>query len=228
MWWFESSSFSKSTGARRKPAREEGGGKDATMASTSSSSVNQLHIPSLSQLLTSVVLGDRLVLVDLNLDTALWHEFRNVLGLNNFSEDRRIALAREAVVECVQVGGGDEVLEMKRLMSAYPFGYCAHVINVELERVRCSLGSGPERSSIRVDLVLWQVKEQLLDLVDIVALELQSSPLDTLRESRRALLDKVLLDLLQLIVVLTRRLERGLDKVRLRQVEVDRCWGVDV
>jgi len=104
----------------------------------------------------------------------------------------------------------------------------AHIIRVELERLGCSLGSGPEWRSVRVDLVLGQVKEQLRDLVDVVVLVLQTSPHDTLLERPRTLLDQVSLNHLELFVVLTRALEGGLDVVGLREVQVDGRWRVDV
>ena len=179
----------------------------------------------------SVVLWDRLVFVDLNLDTALRDKLRNLLRLDDFAEDGRVSLSLQSVVESVQIGSCDEVLKVKRL---YVSDVCdalliaTHVVEAEAKRVRSSLGARPERRTVGVDLVLWQVEQQLLDLVDVVALELQTRPFNTLRESRRSLFDEVLLDLLQLIVMLTGRLERSLDKVGLREVQVDRCWRVDV
>ena len=77
------------------------------------------------------------------------------------------------------------------------------------------------------DLVLWKIKQELLDLVHIVELVLQAGPLDTLRKRSRALLDEVLVNLLQLAHVLTRRLERRLDVVGLREVQVDGRRRVD-
>jgi hypothetical protein len=41
MWWFVSSSFSKSTGFSLKPARDAGDGKEATIESMSSSITHQ-------------------------------------------------------------------------------------------------------------------------------------------------------------------------------------------
>lgn len=158
-------------------------------------------------LVVSVVLWDRLVFVDLNLDTALRDKLRNLLRLDDFAEDGRVSLSLQSVVESVQIGSCDEVLKVKRL---YVSDVCdalliaTHVVEAEAKRVRSSLGARPERRTVGVDLVLWQVEQQLLDLVDVVALELQTRPFNTLRESRRSLFDEVLLDLLQLIVMLTR------------------------
>lgn len=95
MWWFESSSFSKSTGANRKPAKDDGGGSEATIASTSSSVVSDSH----GSMLTSFVLWDWLVLVDLDLDAALWGELGDFLSLDNLSKDGRISFPFEAIVE---------------------------------------------------------------------------------------------------------------------------------
>jgi hypothetical protein len=104
----------------------------------------------------------------------------------------------------------------------------AHIIRVELERLGCSFRSRPEWCSVRIDLVLGQVEEQLRDLVDVVVLVLQTSPHDALLERPRTLLDQVSLNHLQLFVVLTRALEGGLDVVGLREIQVDGRGRVDV
>lgn len=77
-------------------------------------------------------------------------------------------------------------------------------------------------------LVLGQVVQQLLDLVDIVGLVLQPRPLDALRKCGWSLFHEVLFDLLELLVVLSTGLEGRLDKVGLREVQVDRGWRVDI
>ena len=62
-----------------------------------------------SQELTLIVLWDWLVLVDLDLDTALRLELRYIHTLHNLLEDGWISFAFQTVVEGVEVGGGDEV-----------------------------------------------------------------------------------------------------------------------
>lgn len=57
--------------------------------------------------------------------------------------------------------------------------------------------------------------------------ELETSPLDTLGKGGWTV-DEVALNLLELLVVLSRALESGLNKVGLREVEVDSLRRVDV
>lgn len=105
---------------------------------------------------------------------------------------------------------------------------CTYIVGIELERLGCSFGSRPEGSTVRVDLILWQVEQQLRDLVHVIVLILQSSPHDTLLKRPRALLDQVTLNHLELVVMLTGTLEGRLDIIGLREVQVDGSRWVDV
>lgn len=74
-----------------------------------------IRIARLAGELTLLVVGNRLSVVDLDLDTLLGNESGNLDGLENLLEDGGVALAFEAVVESVKVGGGDDVLEVSGL-----------------------------------------------------------------------------------------------------------------
>lgn len=64
---------------------------------------------------TVFVVGDRLGIVDLDLDTLLGNKGRDFDGAEHFLEDGRVALALEAIVEGMQVGSGHNVLKVSRL-----------------------------------------------------------------------------------------------------------------
>ena len=65
--------------------------------------------------------GSGVVLVDLNLDTALGDELGNLKVLKRLAEDGRVTLALEAIVESVKVGRRDEVLKVERLCGSDAF-----------------------------------------------------------------------------------------------------------
>lgn len=65
--------------------------------------------------LTLVVLLDRLVLVDLDLDTALWHEFGDLHSLHGLAENCWVSFALQTIVERVQIGCCDEVFKVQWL-----------------------------------------------------------------------------------------------------------------
>ena len=62
--------------------------------------------------------------------------------------------------------------------------------------------------------------QELLDLVPVVVLKLESRPLYALVERERLVGDEVLVDVVDLLVLLAAVLERRLHKVGLRQVQV--------
>lgn len=74
-----------------------------------------IRIARLIERFTFLVVGNRLSVVDLDLDTLLGNKGGNLDGLENLLEDGGVALALEAVVESVKVGGGNDVLEVSGL-----------------------------------------------------------------------------------------------------------------
>jgi hypothetical protein len=64
---------------------------------------------------SAYILGNRLILVDLNLDPTLRSELGDDDGVGDFPEDLRISLASQAVVESMQIGSGNDVLQMNGL-----------------------------------------------------------------------------------------------------------------
>ena len=102
-----------------------------------------------------------------------------------------------------------------------------HVLGVKFERIGRPLRARPEEGAGRGDGVLWHRREQLLDLARVVVLKLEPRPSDALLERNRLGGDEVLVDVVQLLIRLARVLERRLDKVGLRQVEIDVCRRVD-
>ena len=66
-------------------------------------------------LTTIIVLSDRLILVDLDLDAGTRGELGDIHALYDLAEDGGVALAFQAIVEGVQVGAGDQVPKVERL-----------------------------------------------------------------------------------------------------------------
>jgi hypothetical protein len=60
-------------------------------------------------------LRDRFVLIDLNLHTALRSEFGDDHGIGYLAEDLRVCLTSQTVVESMQVGSSNNILEVNRL-----------------------------------------------------------------------------------------------------------------
>ena len=75
--------------------------------------------------------------------------------------------------------------------------------------------------------ILGHAVKKLFDLISVVVLELEPSPLHTLLESQRLLGDQVLVEMVDLLVLLSSVLEGSLDEVGLSEVEVDVGRGVD-
>ena len=104
---------------------------------------------------TIVVLRDRLVLVDLDLHAALGRELRHLLRLDNLPEYRRVPLALETVVERVQVGSSDEVVEVQGLQSAPAKSFASFAARLTLLMSNSS-GSGarfgPDQNGVPFEL----------------------------------------------------------------------------
>lgn len=66
-------------------------------------------------LTTSTDLGNRVIIVDLDLYTALRGEFGNNDRICDLAEERRVGITPKTVVECMQVGSSDNVFQMGRL-----------------------------------------------------------------------------------------------------------------
>ncbi len=66
----------------------------------------------------AVVLGSRVVVVNLDLDAALRGELRYDDLVRDLLEDCRVGLAPETIVESVQVRSGNDVLQVDRLADA--------------------------------------------------------------------------------------------------------------
>lgn len=66
-------------------------------------------------LTTSTGLGNRVIIVDLDLYTALRGEFGNNDRICDLAEERRVGITPKTVVECMQVGSSDNVFQMGRL-----------------------------------------------------------------------------------------------------------------
>ena len=64
---------------------------------------------------TAVVLRCRIAVVDLDLHAAPGSELRNDDLFRNLPEDSRVGLSPETVVECVEVSGGNDILQVGRL-----------------------------------------------------------------------------------------------------------------
>ena len=79
---------------------------------------------------------------------------------------------------------------------------------------------------IATHLITGQVVQQLLEVVAVVFLELQSGPLDTLLKAGRLVGLQKFQDGLQGLVLLTGRLQ-GVDVVGLTEVQVDVAGGID-
>ena len=104
---------------------------------------------------------------------------------------------------------------------------CTHVVGVEGERIRGTLGTAPEWLAAARDCVLGQTVEQLTDCVVVLLLELQTSPDDALLEGERLVGDKVRDNLVNLLLLLAGVLEVVLEEVWLREVGVDDLRRLD-
>ena len=80
-----------------------------------------------------------------------------------------------------------------------------YVVGVEGERVGCTLRTAPERLAGARDGILRQAVQQLADRVVVLLLELQARPDDALFERERLVRHEVRDDLLDLLLVLGRR-----------------------
>lgn len=64
------------------------------------------------------------------------------------------------------------------------------IFDVERDRFRATLRTGPERLSGRSLLIRREVEQQLADLVVILLLEMDARPFDTILEALRSLVDQ--------------------------------------
>lgn len=158
----------------------------------------------------------------MDLNAALGRELRNDHTIGNLLEDGRVSLAAETIVECVQVGGGDDILQVRRLdarirqMIQKSAPIMSHLIGVESQWVRGTLGATPEGLPCAADRILGQAVEQLANGVVVLVLKLHARPDDALFERERLVGDKVRDNLFNLLLRLTGVLEVVLEEVWFR------------
>lgn len=116
----------------------------------------------------------------------------------------------DVVVEGVQVGGRNEELVV------------GGVVDVELQRVWCSLGTRPERLSTRRRGVLGEVVKQLLNRVVVLLLKDHASPAHAVLKGESALVLQVVAEHRQRRLLIATLRQRGLQVIRLREIEVCR------
>lgn len=68
-----------------------------------------------NQPLTGCFLCDWVIVVDLDFDPTLWCELGNDNAIGHFFEDDRVGFSPQTVIECVEVGSGNDVLQVSRL-----------------------------------------------------------------------------------------------------------------
>lgn len=116
----------------------------------------------------------------------------------------------DVVVEGVQVSSRNEELVV------------GGVVDVELQRIRCSLGARPERLSTGGRGVLGEVVKQLLDRVVVLLLKDHASPAHAVLKGESALILEVVAEHRQRRLLIAALRQRGLQVIRLREVEVCR------
>lgn len=200
IWWFVSSSFSNSTGFKRYPTSEEGDG--SFLINSFGSSPSRQYVSNAGwdggEYATSVatLLVHGLILGYLDLHAAFGLEFGHEDGVGDLPEDCRIGFSPETIVECVQVCGGNDELQVSWLQdsrSDYVTDSTTHtyVVGIECQRVRRALGPTPERLTSARHSILGQTEQQLPDGVVVPLLKLQACPDDALLERQRLVGDQV-------------------------------------
>lgn len=98
--------------------------------------------------------------------------------LHQFSNGIAVAHLLDAIDLSSQIGSRKDVVQVHG------------VVNIEDQRIGTTLGTRPERLTTGGDLIRREVKEQLLDLVSILVLPVETSPLDALGEVLGLVVDK--------------------------------------
>ena len=75
-----------------------------------------------------------IAVIDLNLDAALGSKLWNDDLVRNLLEDGRVSLSPEAVIESMQVGGGNNILQMRRLQAGNQSPQTSHLVSKHVRR----------------------------------------------------------------------------------------------
>ena len=152
----------------------------------------------------------RFAVVRLDLDVSIRDEVGN---------DNVIQLPNVKVL--VVAGRLDVIVESVEIRRGLDEAGVRGVRRVELERIRSTLGRGPEGSAARGGSVLGEVVEELLNVVHEQLFEQQPRPRDAVLECPRPIRREVVPDSPQHLKLVSTLLERVLDKVGLSKVVVD-------
>jgi len=102
-----------------------------------------------------------------------------------------------------------------------------HVIRIEDQWVRSTLRPTPEWLAGARQAILGKTEQQLLNLVVVITLKLESGPSNTLLEGEGLLGNQEVEDLFNLLLLLTGVLESVLEVVGIGEVGIDGLDGFD-